>query len=211
MATISYKEEFEGNIISKITAYCFGRFPVKGLDDVIFAAGGKKASSLCGFRFESAGNTQNPKFRLMFCAKLRSHIYHAGKNFAMWYAMRPTPNGGVEVLKPDQLMAQYHFDVEKFFNTDICQKMVPLFNKYINLGIKQAEELAKKAPKEEQLEYERCIKAIKESAAKMNLENFRDGWVRQSAFSDKVDRNLDNGHGKQSKIRRIPVRVPKTH
>lgn len=192
---ISFKKEFDKVVdVNSVKLFSFGVKEIQSVDQIGFAAGNRKNSSLCGFTFTSLGNTQMPKFHVMFVSKLRSKIGHnTGHNPSMWYAMRALPNGGVQVLTPDMLAAQYRFDLAKFFDSDLFKGGLKKMKDCIEKGITQSEEFCKKVELERKSECETYIKAIKEALGKLDDSvQFRSSFKQQKSFSDPLKKAPKN-------------------
>lgn len=146
---VTFKDdEHLGKAITAINAYSFGVDPIRSFGDIIFASGGNKFSQLCGFRFTARKtDTQFKEFKIVFCSKLRSKIYHDMKtNPSKWFIFVPVDDLRVEVINDKQLMEFFGFDIKKFFDSDMFAKYLPMFEKTCKKGIQMsAEFLDKKA------------------------------------------------------------------
>ena len=128
-----------GQVIEKKQLFSFGAAPLTNFRELVFAAGGNKFSSLCGFRFVSkAQNQQYKNFYVAFVCKMRSKIYHnATNNPSQWYLFKRISDRELHCLTKEQLLMQYGFNVDKFFDSDYFQKGIATFKSLIKKGIDQ--------------------------------------------------------------------------
>ena len=131
------EDEDLGKVIAKKQLFSFGAAPLTDLRELVFAAGGNKFSSLCGFRFTSKAETQYKDFFVAFVCKMRSKIYHnAPNNPSQWYLFKKISNKEMHVMDKSSVKVQYGFDVDKFFDSDLFEQCVLKFKKTVDRGLK---------------------------------------------------------------------------
>lgn len=135
---VSFNDEASlGQVIEKKQLFSFGAAPIKQFKEIVFAAGGNKFSSLCGFKFISKAETEYKEFFISFVCKLRSKIYRqATTNPSQWFIFKKISNKELHCMEKDAMLAQYGFDVDLFFQSDLFQKGVTKFKEAINKGLK---------------------------------------------------------------------------
>lgn len=139
--------------VAKLTrAYSFGVDPITDYNDIIFCAGGSKFSTTCGLVFHSKKeDVKFPEFKIVFCTKFRSKIYHQqNTNPSKWFIFVPHSKTDVYVLSKKDLLKQYGFDIDEFFNSDLFAKYVNLFIKSCVNGIKDAVKYVQSQPVEDE-------------------------------------------------------------
>lgn len=160
-------DEFLGKTVKSSRIYCsIGVEPIKSLEQLRYAGGGNKFSSLCGFMFDSANEgTEFPRFMISFVCKLRSKIYRQQKtNPSQWFIFRRINHSRVDVLDKKALAVNYGFDIDKFFDSDFFKACLPKFEKCLKKGLADAETFAQSAQGEKNKnEVERYIRAINEA------------------------------------------------
>lgn len=131
-----------GKVAELTKAYSFGVDPINSYNDIIFVAGGNKFSTTCGFRFKSKlPGIPHPFFRVAFCTKFRSNIYHQiNTNPSKWFILQTITPTEIRVLSKRDLLDTYGFDVDEFFASDMFAKYIKLFEKSCMKGIAKAEE-----------------------------------------------------------------------
>lgn len=186
-----------GKTVSKTTAWCFGHEPVKDMWALRFAAGGHKFSQLCAFKFESAlPNAEYPTFSIAFVAKLRSKIYHLSRNSSQWYIFKKISPTRADVLTKEQLFANYGFDLDKFFDSDLFASMVSKFKALIKKGLSVEVPKFKKTLKSvvDQREVERFANSIAESYPMMEDKKVNDKYYSlylNPDIKEAEDKDLD--------------------
>ena len=160
-------DEFLGKTVKSSRIYCsIGVEPIKSLEQLRYAGGGNKFSSLCGFMFDSANEgTEFPRFMISFVCKLRSKIYRQQKtNPSQWFIFRRINHNRVDVLDKKALAVNYGFDIDKFFDSDLFKACLPKFEKFLKKGLADAKVFAQSAQGEKNKnEVERYIRAIDEA------------------------------------------------
>ena len=130
-------DEDLGKVIDKKQLFSFGAAPITSFKEIVFAAGGHKFSSLCGFKFISKAETDYKEFFIAFVCKLRSKIYHnAINNPSQWYVFKKISNKEMHCLDAKSLKIQYGFDLTKFFDSDLFETSLVKFKKCIDKGLK---------------------------------------------------------------------------
>lgn len=107
------------------------------MNDLAFYAGADKFSSLCGFRFVSAASTQYPNFYIAFNAKLRSKRFRQEVRPPAWRFVKQISKRELHVVDKKSALAQYGFDVDKFFQSDLFASSVPKFEATVKRGLDQ--------------------------------------------------------------------------
>lgn len=129
-------DENLGKMIAKKQLYTFGAEPVTQFKELVFAAGGNKFSSLCGFRFTSNAPVEYKDFFIAFVCKLRSKIYRqADANPSQWFILKKISGKEIHCMDKSSILMQYNFDVDKFFESDYFQKTVSAFKTKILKGL----------------------------------------------------------------------------
>lgn len=168
---VNFKDdESLGKTVKSTRLFCsIGVEPIKKIDQLRFAAGGNKFSQLCGFLFDSADpKSEYPRFSISFVCKLRSKIYRQQTtNPSQWFIFKKVSNTRVDVLDKKALLANYGFDIDKFFQSDLFKKSLPQFEKTLKKGLAEAKEWASKNIKDRK-EADRYIKAIEEAMPLLN-------------------------------------------
>lgn len=207
---INFSEEFKDIVdVSKVQCFCFGFKDEISPKKLTFAGGGSKFSRLCGFKFYSKVNPKykNGEFMIVFCAKLRSKIYHqANQNPSQWFAFLKTEKQTIEVLDKRFCMLAFDFDVDKFFDTDIFAHAVKRFDSHIKNGLAKANQMISNLNKEEaegHTEYEylpRYVKAISEALPLIGNPKFNDkkytltmNFEDPRSKYDKKNKEFDSG------------------
>lgn len=127
-----------GQVIEKKSIYSFGAAPIKQFKEIVFASGGNKFSSLCGFKFTSKANTEYKEFFISFVCKLRSKIYRqASANPSQWFIFKKISGKELHCMDKQSMLTQYGFDVDLFFKSDLFQKGVAKFKAAVTKGLKE--------------------------------------------------------------------------
>lgn len=130
------EDEDLGKVIAKKQLFSFGAAPLTEFKEIVFAAGGNKFSSLCGFRFTSKAETDYKEFFIAFVCKLRSKIYRqASTNPSQWFIFKKISGKEMHCLSKDDLRNQYGFDIKKFFDSDYFQQSLVKFKAAIDKGL----------------------------------------------------------------------------
>lgn len=126
-----------GPTVSEYKCWTFGYQPIESMFQLSFAAGGNKFSQLCSFKFTSAmPNAEFPTFSIAFVAKLRSKIYRqATRNPSQWYIFKKISFNRTDVLTKQQLLINYGFDIDKFFDSDVFKVTMSKIKSYIKNGL----------------------------------------------------------------------------
>ena len=170
---IKYSEDENlGKAAKPIGFFCWtsSHSPIRDKNDLIFAGGGNKFSSLCGLKFEviSSEDEEKPEvdqsaddkaaqqnaknveananaegqFEICFVAKLRSKIYRrAPQNPSQWYIFRRVDDKTVYVLDKKTTKLMYNFDVDKFFDSDLFKQASGKFLQILTAGVPKLYEL----------------------------------------------------------------------
>lgn len=126
-----------GKNISSKQLFCFGAEPLRGVEELAFAAGAEKFSALCGFRFVSAAPSQYPVFYVAFNTKLRSKKFSQNVKPPSWRVVKEISKRELHVLDKQSVLAQYGFDVDKFFQSDLFAQSVQKFQASVKRGLDQ--------------------------------------------------------------------------
>ena len=162
-------DESLGKVVAKMQMFCsIGVDPLKKVTNLAFAAGARKFSCLCGIDFTTANESAQYKhFTIAFVSKLRSKIYRkATANPSQWFIFRKINPIRVDVLDKKALLVNYGFDIDKFFDSDLFNKALPQFERYIKAGLDDAEQFKAKLEKTDPAQAkdaQRYITAIKEA------------------------------------------------
>lgn len=154
------------NIVSKASRHAFGNSKNEiDMEMLAYAAGARKFSSLCGFTFVSKINKDNPVFKIIFVAKVRSKIYQAKTvNPAAWYIEKIINKDTVEIIDAIQLYSQYDFDLKSFFESNAFKKSLDIMLGQIKNGMNDAVEFAKSLESgKDRMEANKYISALRES------------------------------------------------
>ena len=190
-------DENLGKTVDKVTAWCFGVEPIESMWQLRFAGGGHKFSQLCAFKFHSVlPNHDNPDFSIAFVAKLRSHIYHRqDKNPSQWYIFKKISPTQTDVLGKKELFANYGFDIDKFFDSDMFKATVAKFKQMIQKGLTtEIKTFIEKNPKENVKEIERFKNSIAEGMTKLDSHTVNDKYYKlfvgsygDKTYTDKIN------------------------
>lgn len=127
-----------GQVVEKKQLFSFGAAPLTNLKALVFAAGGHKFSALCGFNFTTKADVEFKRFTVAFVCKIRSKFYHnATNNPSQWYIFKQISPKELHCLTKEQLLMQYGFNIDKFFDSDYFQKSITTFKSLIKKGISQ--------------------------------------------------------------------------
>lgn len=122
-----------GQVVENPKVFSFGAFPIKDIKEIEFAAGGKKFSQLCGFRFTSKVAKEGKDFFVSFVCKLQSIKKH--ENYSHWYVyQKKSANEYVCLSKADTLKI-FNFDIDKFFDSDFFTSTLTKFKSAISTGL----------------------------------------------------------------------------
>lgn len=135
---VSFNDEASlGQVIEKKQMFSFGAAPIQQFKEIVFAAGGNKFSSLCGFKFTSKANTEYKEFFISFVCKLRSKIYRQSTtNPSQWFIFKKISGKELHCMDKESMLAQYGFDVDLFFKSDLFEQGVKKFKQAIDKGLK---------------------------------------------------------------------------
>ena len=145
---INFKtDENLGKTVDRMTAMCFGYEPIHDMFEMRIYGGGHKFSRLCAFKFHSALKNHNcPSFSIAFVVKLRSKTFHHKDandkstyttDPSQWFIFKNISPTQVDVLGKNELFANYGFDIDKFFKSDMFIKSVEQFKKLIDKGLEK--------------------------------------------------------------------------
>ena len=114
---IKFDEDSDlGQVIEKKELQSFGDKPIESLKQLVYVAGGNKLSNLCKFKFISKSPTQYKEFCIAFVCKIRSKIYRQQQtNPSQWFIFKIISDKEIHCMTKKDLLAQYGFDIEKFF------------------------------------------------------------------------------------------------
>lgn len=162
---LSFKKEFQDTgIVTDIKSWCFGKDPIVSPQQVIFAGGGNKFSLCAGYTMTCPKNKKYPTLKIVFCAKLRSHIFHKDPgSLSRWYLWQPLGNSGCLVMDSDKCEEEYGFDFYKFYKTELFKNGQEVFSRTIAKGIQGASRLYGKMDKEDQSNFQKYIDALSEA------------------------------------------------
>lgn len=162
---LSFKQEFQDTgIVTDIKSWCFGKDPIVSPQQVIFAGGGNKFSFCAGYTMTCPKNKKYPTLKVVFCAKLRSHIFHRDPgNLSRWYLWQPLGNSGCLVMDTDKCEKEYGFDFYKFYRTGLFKKGQEVFSRTIANGIRGASKLYGEMDKEDQSNFQKYIDSLSEA------------------------------------------------
>lgn len=126
-----------GDVATLVSAYSFGVDPITSFDDIIFAGGGNKFSTTCGFRFKSKlKGHPKPEFNVTFCTKFRSNIYHqVNTNPSKWFIFQQPVERVIQVLDKRSCLDEYGFDITLFLDSDMFNKYTKLFQDACKNGL----------------------------------------------------------------------------
>lgn len=98
---------------------------------------GAKHSSLCGFKFLSKLPADPRTFGIVYCPKLASSIGRTQRSgMSGWYCWQFVSIGNIMVLSKEDMLNRYGFNVDKFFQSDSFEKMLPILKRQIIGGIR---------------------------------------------------------------------------
>lgn len=130
-----------GSLAQKQSAEQNDKQLAQSVEALAYAAGVRMFSQLCGFVFWTKDpNTKYKRFMISFVSKTKSRIYRqAIRNPTCWYIFRPINNMRWDVLDKKACLINYGFDVDKFFESDLFEKSLPIFESQITKGLTSAE------------------------------------------------------------------------
>ena len=136
---VSFNDEASlGQVIEKKQLFSFGAAPIQQFKEIVFAAGGNKFSQLCGFKFISKADVEYKEFFIAFVCKLRSKIYRqASANPSQWFIFKKISRKELHCMDKQSVLAQYGFDVDLFFKSDLFEKGVQKFKQAVTKGLKE--------------------------------------------------------------------------
>ena len=134
---IKFDEDSDlGQVIEKKELQSFGDKPIKSLKQLVYVAGGNKLSNLCKFKFISKSPTQYKEFCIAFVCKIRSKIYRQQQtNPSQWFIFKIISDKEIHCMTKKDLLAQYGFDIEKFFQSDYFAEGIKFFETSIENGL----------------------------------------------------------------------------
>jgi hypothetical protein len=195
---INFRETFKDSVdVTKVSAFCFGNSSEITPLQLMFHGGGSKFSSLCGFKFDSKTLPKygHGEFMIVFCAKLRSKIYHdAGRNPSQWFAWLRINKEHAVVLDKETCLKAFNFNIDKFFDSDLFQKYSKKFQETCTKGLSFAEKTVKKYADKHgyipgtTIEFAwlpRYVEAIKEAIPLITSTTFMDKRYNLRKYTDK--------------------------
>lgn len=183
-----------GQTIEKKTLMSFGASPLTRISELAFVAGANKFSQLCGFRFISKAPHQYKEFFISFVCKLRSKMYRQNSNPSQWFIFKKISDNEMHALSKAQLLAQYGFDVDQFFKSDLFEKGITIFKSTIDKGLNvQVPELAKKYEGNAKAETDinRYAEAIDEASYRLKTKQINDKFYKLINYDTKLESELD--------------------
>lgn len=166
---IDFKEAFKDIVdVDDVEIFWFGDKTPLTMEDLAFAAGERRDSALCGFKFKSKINPAYTDLEIVFCCKLRSKIYRrAPQNPSQWFAFLKMPEKHqLQVLSKDDLMLATDFDIDKFFSTQYFLRNAGRFTSEVKNSLSKIPEISDPGPlniRPSNLNKNYYTKAIKEA------------------------------------------------
>ena len=215
---IKFKDDDSlGKTVDRMKAMCFGFEPIQNMLDMRLYGGGHKFSRLCAFKFHSAlPKHAKPNFSIAFVAKLRSKIYRKQtENPSQWYIFKSISPTQIDVLGKKELLLNYGFDIDKFFQSDVFKAFVGKFKQLIKKGLdveipaflEKVKSGQVKAEPDAEREIKRYEEAIRESLALIDKPIVNDkyyqlfiGTLREdedASLDEKINQAMDEIYGEE--------------
>lgn len=178
---MEFKEIFKDIVdVDNVDIFWFGsdHQPLT-METLAFAAGERKDSALCGFKFKSKINPTYDDLEIVFCSKLRSKIYRrAPQNPSQWFAFLKMPSKNqIQVLSKSDLLLATDFDVDAFFNTSYFKNTCPIFLDGIEDTLNKVDDITDPGPqhiKPSEVNKKYYVKSICESIDLIPHHRFND-------------------------------------
>lgn len=150
--TFATDENLGGVVDPNFKVFCewSPKTPIKDVDRVTKDVCGHMFSKICGFQFTSTLQEiyrkpnqarewpiEYPIIQVVYCPKTRANHNRNERGLSGWYIWQHVGRAEKMIFSIHDTFAYYGFDIAKFFQSDVFERYLPLFEKQITTAYQQ--------------------------------------------------------------------------